>query len=138
MAALWRATERGRSQFVLVGGEPGIGKTRLVEEFRSWCAHRGALTAEARSYPAEGALAYGPVVAWLSSEAINPRVGRLDRAHLSELARLLPELLAAMPGLDRPEPLPERDQRQRLFDAIARAILATGGPLLLVAEDLHW
>ena len=43
-----------------------------------------------------------------------------------------------MPGLPRPEPLPESEQRQRLFDAVARAILAPGGPLLLVADDLQW
>ena len=78
LTALWRATERGRAQLVLVTGEPGIGKSRLVEEFRAWCAHRGAVTAEARSYPAEGALAYGPVVAWLRSEALaaNARAAR--------------------------------------------------------------
>src|SRR5262249_1332152 len=58
LTALWRSSEAGRTQLVLVSGEPGIGKTRLVEELRSWCAHRGAVTAEARSYPAEGALAY--------------------------------------------------------------------------------
>jgi DNA-binding SARP family transcriptional activator len=138
LAALWQETEQGRAHFVLVGGEPGAGKTRLVEEFRTWCAHRGAATAEARSYPAEGALAYGPVVAWLRSEALRGHRARLDRARLTELARLLPELLSEMPDLTRPEPLPESDQRQRLFDAVARAILAPGGPLLLVADDLQW
>jgi DNA-binding SARP family transcriptional activator len=138
LAALWRAAERGRAQFVLVSGEPGIGKTRLVEELRTWCAQRGALTAGARAYAAEGALAYGPVVAWLRSEALGRHLARLDRPHLAELARLLPELLAAQPALTRPEPLPADEQRQRLFDAIRRALLAPGEPLLLVADDLHW
>jgi DNA-binding SARP family transcriptional activator len=138
LTALWRTSEKGRAQFVLLTGEPGIGKTRLIEEFRSWCAHRGAVTAEARSYAAEGALAYGPVVAWLRSEAFKARLKRLDRARLTELARLLPELLSEVPDLAAPEPLPEDDQRQRLFDAIARAIFAPGVPILLVADDLQW
>jgi len=138
LTALWHATETGRVQLVLVTGEPGIGKTRLTEEFRTWCAHRGAVTAEARSYPAEGALAYGPLVAWLRSEPLKARLVRLDRAHLTELARLLPELLSEVPELTRPEQLPESDQRQRLFDAATRAILSAGETLLLVAEELHW
>ncbi|HEX2183788.1 MAG TPA: AAA family ATPase [Rubrobacteraceae bacterium] len=138
LSTLWRAAESGQAGMVLVTGEPGVGKTRLVEEFRSWCAHRGAVTAEARSYPAEGVLAYGPVVAWLRSEAFESRLERLDRARLTELSRLLPELLSKVPGLARPEPLSEEDQRQRLFDAAARTIFAAGAPLLLVADDLHW
>ena len=138
LTGLWRKSEQGRARFVLVGGEPGVGKTRLIEEFRSWCAHRGAVTAEARSYPAEGALAYGPVVAWLRSGAFKARLARVDRARLTELARLLPELLSEVPDLAPPERLPERDQRQRLFDAVTRAIFSPGAPLLLVADDLQW
>jgi len=138
LATLWRQAERGRAQLVLLTGEPGIGKTRLVEELRSWCAHRGAVTAEARSYAVEGALAYGPVVAWLRSEAFKARLQRLDRARLTELARLLPELLSEVPDLAHPEQLPEGEQRQRLFDAVARAIFASGAPLLLVTDDLQW
>jgi DNA-binding SARP family transcriptional activator len=49
LTGLWRAAERGTAQLVLVTGEPGVGKTRLVEELRSWCAHRGAVTASGRS-----------------------------------------------------------------------------------------
>ncbi len=138
LTGLWRMIERGQPQFVLVTGEPGVGKTRLLEEFRSWCAHRGATTAVARSYSTEGALAYGPVVTWLRAEPFGARLDRLDRPRLAELARLLPQLLTDIPGLAQPEALPESERRQRLFEAITRAILAPGGPLLLVADDLHW
>jgi DNA-binding SARP family transcriptional activator/TPR repeat protein len=138
LTALWRAAESGRAQLVLVTGEPGIGKTRLIEDLRSWCAHRGAVTAEARSYAAEGALAYGPVVAWLRSEPFKARLERLDRTRLTELARVLPELLSEVPDLASPEPLPESEQRQQLFDAVSRVIFAPGAPLLLVADDLQW
>lgn len=137
LVAAWRSTDAGHAQFVLVRGEAGIGKSRLVEEFRAWCARRGAVTAEARCYAAEGALAYGPVLAWLRSEGLRPRLVRLDRSRLTELARLLPELLVEMPDLDGPAPLPESDQRLRLFDAVSAAVLAAAGPLLLVLDDLH-
>jgi hypothetical protein len=118
---------------VLVTGEPGAGKTRLVEEFSSWCAARGAATSQARSYPAEGALAYGPVVAWLRSDALAGHLGRLGPARREELARLLPELRPAAPGRPAPAPPPDREQRRLLFEALAGAVLASPGPLLLVA-----
>ena len=133
LAALWRSARRGGAQLALVTGEPGIGKSRLVEELRSWCEHAGAVCAEARAYPAEGAVAFGPVVTWLRSDALAVRLHRLDPADLAELSRLLPELQAP-----RPEPLPEAERRRRLFAALARALLAPGPPLLLVADDLHW
>ena len=87
---------------------------------------------------AEGALAYGPVVSWLRVEALAGPLARLDPGLLGELARLLPELRASAPGLPGPEPLSVGDQRQRLFDALAQALLSSGQPLLLVADDLHW
>jgi DNA-binding SARP family transcriptional activator len=132
---LWRRSERGAAQLALVTGEPGAGKTRLVEELRAWCAQSGAATAEARSYPAEGALAYGPVVAWLRSAPLAAHLGRLDPRQRAELARLLPELAPAA-GQRPPDP-PGGDQRL-LFEALAQAVAAPGGPLLLVADDLHW
>jgi DNA-binding SARP family transcriptional activator len=138
LTALWRAVERGTAQLVLVTGEAGVGKSRLVEELRSWCAHGGAVTAEARAYPAEGTMAYGVAAAWLQSEPIAMRLRRLDSVQLTELARLLPELLAEVPDLAAPEPLPESEQRQRLFAALAAAISPAGAPLLLVADDLQW
>src|SRR5919108_737842 len=69
LTTLWRACERGRALLVVVSGEAGIGKTRLLSELRRDCARAGAATAHARSYPAEGALAYAPIVAWLRSDS---------------------------------------------------------------------
>ena len=53
------------------------------------------------------------------------------------MARLLPDLLAR-PGLPPPGPLQGDWQRQRLFEALARALLGTHGPLLLLLDDLQW
>jgi hypothetical protein len=133
LAQLWRASERGRAQLLLVTGEAGIGKTRLVDELVRWCARQGAVTAEARSYPAEGALAYGPVAAWLRARPLAARRGTLSRARLAELGRVLPES-----GVPPPDEPPDGEQRLRLFDALAAAVLAPAAPLLLVAEDVHW
>ena len=102
LTALWRASEQGRAQLVLVSGEPGIGKTRLVEELRSWCAHRGVADRGGALVPAEGALAYGPVVAWLRSEALAARRGRVDRAHLTELGAAAAGAPHGVPGLAPP------------------------------------
>jgi DNA-binding SARP family transcriptional activator len=137
LTQVWRGAGE-RAQVVLLTGEPGIGKTRLAEEFRAWCAHRGAVTAMAGAYAGEGALAYGPVVVWLRSEDVGARLPNLARSHLTELARLLPELLAIVPGLPRPERLPESEQRRRLYDAVVRALDSPGRRLLLVADDLQW
>src|SRR3954451_19326098 len=83
-------------------------------------------------------MAYGALVAWLRSPPVAARLPRLDPVHLTELARLAPELLSEAPGLAPPGPLPEEEQRQRLFEAAARALRGDGAPLLLVADDLQW
>jgi DNA-binding SARP family transcriptional activator len=130
LTELWRETAAGPAHLVVVTGEPGVGKTRLVEEFRHWAADRGATTASARSYAAEGALAYAPVVTWLRGLGVSRWRARLPAAHLAALAPLLPELSI------EPAP-PEPGSRLRLFDAMARALHAGAGRVLLVADDLH-
>ncbi|MBB4898697.1 ATP-binding protein [Streptomyces griseomycini] len=129
----WRTARTGRPELVLLTGDPGIGKTRLAEDFAARVARRGAVTATARAYAAEGRLAYAPVAAWLRTPALRAAVDRLDAGLRDELSRLLPELTATGP----PELLPPDEQRQRLFGAVARAVDAVGRPVLLLADDLH-
>ncbi|MBM2618289.1 AAA family ATPase [Actinoplanes sp. LDG1-06] len=116
LISLWRRA--APAHLVVVGGEPGIGKSRLAEEFRLWAARQGAATASARSYPAEGELAYAPVVAWLRRLG----VGGHESGGLEPLL---------------PDPDQEQGARLRLFEAMERALRPGPGGLLLVADDLH-
>lgn len=132
----WRAAARGRTGLALISGEAGIGKTRLVRELADWARRRRIVVATARSFPAEGRLAYGPVAQWFRSEVYRETLEGLDSAWRRELAPLLPELAEEAAG-----PLEEEVRgrhRQRFFQALARAALGDGGPRLLVLDDLQW
>ena len=119
-------------------GEAGIGKSRLAEEFSLWASQQGAVTAKARSYAAEGQLSLAPVTNLLRSEGLRAPLRRLDAIWLTEIMRLLPELLAEQPDLPHYEPVAEYGQRQRFFEALARAILSASQPVLLLIDDLQW
>jgi DNA-binding SARP family transcriptional activator len=135
---VWRIVQRGGVNCVCLSGEPGIGKTRLAEEMLAWAAQQGIAVAVARAYAGGDGLAYAPLVELLRSEALRPRVGQLAAVWRSELARLLPELLADDPSLPRPEPLTGSSQAQRLLDAGSRVLLETDKPIILLLDDLQW
>jgi DNA-binding SARP family transcriptional activator len=137
LLSAWRAAA-DQTHFVVIAGEAGIGKSRLAEELYHWVSKQGMAVAHSRAYAAEGALAYAPVIEWLRSASLREGWQRLDTVWLSELARLLRELLEEQPNLPHPEPLTESWQRQRLFEALARALQAVPAPLLLVLDDLQW
>jgi len=138
LRTLWQQSANGQTNFCLLHGEAGIGKTRLAEEVRDWVARQGVITATTRSYAAEGALAYAPVVEWLRAPPLQTALATLAEPWLTEVARLLPELLVERPTLPRPAPLTDQWQRQRLFEALARAFTNDGQPKLLLIDDLQW
>ena len=140
---------RGARQLTLVEGEPGIGKTRLADEFIRVSDALG-LVGEAREL--EQALPYQPVVEALRSVLARPdwlalRAG-LDLAPLwlAEIARLLPELREALPAA-RAETLrwnatiPSAEE-SRLWEGLRRFLIALSGaasrPVVLVLDDLQW
>ena len=134
----WHHATTAEPHFVLVTGEAGIGKSRLTEEFLLWASQQGAVTAKARSYAAEGQLSLAPVTDWLRSDGLRAPLRQLDAVWLTEVARILPELLAERPDLPHYEPVTEYGQRQRFFEALGRALLVTSQPLLLLIDDLQW
>jgi tetratricopeptide (TPR) repeat protein len=134
----WERAVRERASVALVTGDAGIGKSRLAEELLRWAHRQGVTTAKTRSYAAEGRLSLAPVSEWLRSDALFPHVARLADVWLIEVARILPELLAARPDLPRPTPMTEFGDRLRFFEGLARAALAAPQPLLLLIDDLQW
>ena len=134
----WREGAQGPPRFALVTGEAGIGKSRLAEELLDWALRQGLCAAKTRAYAAEGRLSLGPVSEWLRSDALRPHVARLEDVWLTEVARVVPELLAERSDLPRPAPMTEFGDRLRLFEALARAVLEAPPPFLLLIDDLQW
>ncbi len=134
----WCAAARGAARFLLVSGEAGVGKTRLVEELAERVAAEGHAVARARAYEAAGSLPWGPVVDWLRSGVVRAGLERLDPVWLTELARLLPELRSEHPGLPEDSSATDAARRQHLLDAVRRGLLACDRPLVLVIDDLQW
>jgi predicted ATPase len=138
-AALERAAA-GRPAILVVAGEAGVGKTRMVAGLLGRAGERGAVALSGGCLDVgEGVLAYAPMV-----EALRPLVGVLDAGELErvlggargELARLVPEL--GSPDGGRPAEAPLAPTR--LFELLLGVLhrLAERGPVLLVVEDLHW
>jgi predicted ATPase len=134
----WKGVCVGARAAIILGGEPGIGKTRLASELARAVHEQGALVLYGRCD--EGlAVPYQPFV-----EALRPyaRAVGLDRlraelGHLApELGRLLPELAA----LGEPIRADPESERFALFEAVA-ALIETATReqrALLVLDDLHW
>jgi DNA-binding SARP family transcriptional activator len=134
LLTVWQEVTAGAPQVGVIEGVAGIGKTRLAEELVRWVQRQGAATATAHCYAAEGELPYAPIAQWLRARP----PPSLETVWRRELARLLPELLVEDADLTVPGPVNELWQRQRLFEALARAVLGGGQPLLLLIDDLQW
>jgi DNA-binding CsgD family transcriptional regulator/tetratricopeptide (TPR) repeat protein len=142
IAAALDAGRAGRAGTLLLAGEAGVGKSRLVEEAMRMARELGmqVLRGACVNIGAAG-VPYGPIVEALrelhrdrSPEEIESLVGQSG----PDLARLLPSLVGRS---DLPEPSAQSQWLQtRLLEAVLGLIqrLAERAPVLLVVEDLHW
>jgi predicted ATPase len=136
-AARVRAAD-GDPAVVLVGGEAGVGKTRLVAELTAHRATDGTRVLAGGCVPVgEGALPYAPIV-----EALRALLADLGVSAVRELVGpSWPELARLLPALGAPEAGPAGQAAQaRLFELLLGLFgrLSEQGPLVLVVEDLHW
>ncbi|HEX6380713.1 MAG TPA: AAA family ATPase, partial [Acidimicrobiia bacterium] len=134
----------GTGALVMIGGEPGVGKSRLAEELAIRCGREGFQTFFGASYEMAGAQPYLPIVEAFEqalAQAPSPKAFREflgDEA--PEIARLVPKLRQLCPDIPPALELPPEQERRYLFNSIwevlARTALAR--PTLLVLDDIHW
>lgn len=138
----WKEALVGERRIVLVSGEPGIGKTRLVTELARDAAADAGVVALGRC-DEELRDPYRPF-----AEAVRHLVAHLPddllAAHVAaaggELARLAPELTRRVPSTPAPLSSDTENERLALFDAVTDLVqrVAVHAPVLLVLDDLHW
>jgi DNA-binding SARP family transcriptional activator len=142
LSSLLQQALAGQSRVAFLSGEPGIGKTRLLEELAGLATARGARVLMGCCYELEQNMAYAPVV-----EALGPLLTAAPAAaspcppaHLAAVAELLPALRQTWPDLPPYQPLPPDAERTRLLTSLAQVIrlCAQGEPLILLLDDLHW
>ncbi len=147
LAALRRAfdvAQRGQSRVVLISGEQGIGKSRLMRTFTTQVQGRATiLSSDCRL--GVHTLPFQPLAealrGWLGRPSpVNgyTRLPDLEPIWLAEVSRLLPELRSGAPDLPTPLSAQAEEARTRLFEALCRFVFALPEPLLLCMDDLHW
>jgi DNA-binding NarL/FixJ family response regulator len=129
---------RGRGAVVFVTGEPGIGKTRLVQWTLEAAGGRAFQILQAGAYPLEKNLPYALLIA-----AFKPALRRLKPGQLSALARDLRHLGLLFADLEQLPPQVLGDpalEKTRLFEDVSRLLefLAAQSPVALFVDDLHW
>lgn len=131
----------GQGAVLMLEGEPGIGKTRLLASLAASARTTGAIVCQARFPESSPGPAYRPWGELLATLLASQPAGRLAEelgGRRSWLARLVPSLSAE----PEPAPAPDPDDEGatlRLFDAVAWLVrrVAAAAPLVFVLDDLH-
>ena len=149
----WEHVRDGRGHVVLLSGEPGIGKSRLVRVLKDHITAEGSLSWECRSSPYHQDSALYPLIDLFEralqfdrDDAPPERVAKIE-AGLVRYGLAQPDtvslwaafLSVAVPDQPPVNLTPQR-QKEKTFEAIVALLLALAAeqPLLFIVEDLHW
>lgn len=129
---------QGEGAAAVIGGDAGVGKTRLCRELKAAAAAHQMRVIEGRCSPAEAAIPYGPFV-----DALRFRLGKGEGAEAAAVLQpILAHVAPLFSGLAVPPQLERRSADatdvpfERIFGVLHR--LAGLGPVLFIIEDLHW
>ncbi|NVK39913.1 MAG: AAA family ATPase [Oceanospirillaceae bacterium] len=152
----WESSREGRGQVVLIQGEAGIGKSRLLEALRDQAGERNFTWVAVRASPYHTASTLYPIIEqlkhsmhWQPGDSVKARFNKLETLLQAQHGWPLEEsvpLFAAMLSLPLVDgrytqlEMSPRQQRETTLDAIIACYLALAEPqpVLMIWEDLHW
>jgi class 3 adenylate cyclase len=151
----WSQVVNGMGQIVLLSGEAGIGKSRLVYEFKQHVSGNAeAWLGECHCSPYDQGTALFPLIAWLERDVLLFEKNDGPREKLqtieafvsqqgqpaNETTLLFAALLSIPVAGKAPLSLSPQQQRQKTLEALVNLFLAraTEQPSLLILEDAHW
>lgn len=135
----WTRAAHGHGRFVMIGGEAGIGKSRLIAQLSGIAERQGGrVISGGTTFPET--MPYQAVAEALREALAMIAEREIEPMWLAAASALLPELrqigseLPALPVLEAPR------EQARLFEALARCVegISRARPLLIILEDLHW
>jgi DNA-binding SARP family transcriptional activator/tetratricopeptide (TPR) repeat protein len=140
LGAILEVVRRRAGATVTLTGEPGVGKTRLLDEVLEVLDPDTPVLA-ARGAPGQRALPFGVVASLLrASTGTGAGVDRWEAVPdwaMVEAARLLPDLAKLRPGVEAPSPLDHPSTELRLSEGLLQALTTTAAGGLVVVDDLH-
>lgn len=128
---------------VLIGGEPGVGKTRLTEEIAAEAKQREYRVLVGHCYESDAAPPYIPFVEIIEAAAkdVSPETFRLALGDAAgEVARIVPQIRQMFADVPPALELPAEQERRYLFNSLVEFIsrAALTRPLVLILDDAHW
>ncbi|MGQ0603559.1 MAG: BREX system ATP-binding domain-containing protein, partial [Anaerolineales bacterium] len=160
IATLTRALDvvaTGQGRMVVLAGEAGVGKSRLVAELKATARERGFGLRQGHCFEPDRALPFAPLLdllrAFIAAHPLTDVIAALQ-PFAPELVKLLPELAGLMPGVSPTPALDPEQEKRRLFQTITQFLTSPPTPLLiannersgeggqggevLIVEDIHW
>lgn len=144
LRAVVERAQGGQGQLVMIGGEPGVGKTRLATELAEYASQRGFFCNIGHCYEREEPCPYLPFVEMLEdalARAPSPEVFRqMLGEYAPEHAQIAPSLRRVFPDIPQSVQLPPPQARRHLFQSISETLkrFAEVEPLFLILDDLQW
>ncbi len=143
LGTLIEQVKQRHGQVLLLSGEAGIGKSRLLAEGKRQAGEQGFLVLQGTCFPPDRSSPYAPLLDLLSSSQIQERLS-LSAPHSDplarELARLFPGFLYHTPSIPSSPAIEPEWEKRRLFMALSQFFTgeASTRPVLLTIEDGHW